>query len=124
MVSNITNSPPGQGVTVITNGGAQTFSQEASLKALPLKVHYNADSLANILSLSDVANLPGALLTMDTEIERAIILHFNDRELKFQECSEGIYYWDSKHKTKPGVTAYSEPFSFTQTVQQNKSMFT
>ena len=122
LVSDIQNSAPGQGITVITNGGAQSFNQHANLKVLPLKVHYNSDSLANILSLSDVANLPGARLTMDTEIEKAIVLHFNGQQLKFQECSDGIYYWDTQSKSKTTVTNYSD-LSFTQTVHSNKQMY-
>ena len=109
LVTNIQQCAPGHEVTVVTNGGAQSFEKEAMLKILPIRVHFNHNSLANILSLSDVANLPEARLTMDSEVERAIILHLDGREIKFQECSDGLYFWDSNVKPKSPVTNYSTP---------------
>ena len=77
LVHGIKTCAPGQSVTVITNGGAQTFEKTATLNALPLSVFFNPYSLANILSVSDIANLPGAKIMMDSSIEKAIILHYN-----------------------------------------------
>ena len=129
LVNNIKPCPPGHEVTVVTNGGAQSFEKEATLNILPIRVHFNHDSLANILSLSDVANLPGARLTMDSQVERAIILHLNQEEIKFLECSDGLYYWDSSsNKSKPSINIYSPSstnnLSLTQTVAKNKEFFT
>ena len=78
--------------------------------------------MANILSLSDIANLEGARLTMDTDIERAIQLHYNNHTFTFLECMDGLYYWDSNspHKTKETLTNYS---SFAQTVRHNKLFY-
>lgn len=53
-------------LTLTTNGGAKSFTQMGVLKLLPLAVHYNGDSIANILSLKDVADLEGCSITMDT----------------------------------------------------------
>ena len=129
LVNNIKPCPPGHEVTVVTNGGAQSFEKEATLNILSIRVHFNHDSLANILSLSDVANLPGARLTMDSQVERAIILHLNQEEIKFLECSDGLYYWDSSsNKSKPSINIYSPSstnnLSLTQTVAKNKAFFT
>jgi hypothetical protein len=60
IVNNITSVPNNDSMTIVTNGGLQFFNQKADLKILPLTVHFEKDSLANILSLSDIANLPGA----------------------------------------------------------------
>ena len=92
MISNVKPCGPGKGVTVITNGGAQTFEEEGILNFLPLKVHFNENSVANILSLSDVANLPGATLKMDTSVARAINLSYNNVVYRFNECADGLYY--------------------------------
>ena len=126
LVHNIRSCNPGDEVTVVTNGGARSFSKEATLNILPIRVHFNAESLANILSLSDVANLPGVRLTMDSEVERAIVLHLHDNKIKFRECSDGLYYWDSSDNSKSNVLNYSDPnhvFSLTQTVAENKAHF-
>ena len=49
-----------------TNGGAQRYDNIANLKLLPLKVYSKQNSMANILSLKLVADIPGAGLVMDT----------------------------------------------------------
>ena len=122
IVNHIRECAPGGGITVVTNGGSQTFTQMATLDILPINVHFNEHSIANILSLSDVANLKGARLTMDSEVERAIVLHFENQQYKFRECIDGLYYLDLTlyDKTNTAITAYP---SFT-TVQSLKSTFT
>ena len=59
LVQHIRACAPGDGIPVMTNGGSQTFNKVADLNILPVEVHFNRDFLANILALSDVANLPG-----------------------------------------------------------------
>ena len=126
LVTNIQQCVPGKGVTVVTNGGSQTFEEVADLKVLPIKVHFNPASIANILSLTDVANLPGARVTMDTERERAIVLHFDGSDFKFKECHDGLYFLDtsitSNLNHNNAITNYLS--CLLQTVQQNKSVFT
>ena len=122
MVTNITPCQPGQGITVVTNGGAQSFDKTASLNIHPMTVHFNPYSLANILSLSNVANIPGARVTMDTNEERALLLHHDDGIIKLQEFSDGLYYLDVSNKSKLSFTQY--PITLVQTFDQNKSMFT
>ena len=123
LVQHIRACAPGDGITVMTNGGSQTFNKVADLNILPVEVHFNQDSLANILALSDVANLPGARITMDTLEERVILLHYNDQIFKFKECVDGLYYYDTS-KTKSPVSQYSSASSFVQTVCGNKAFLT
>ena len=120
LVHNIRKCAPGQGLTVVTNGGAQTYDHTAEMEMLPLKVHFNTHSIANILSLSDVANLPDTKITMDTSQERAMLLHHGDKVFKFIECIDGLYYLDTNLKSKSTVSNYS----FINTVEGNKSQFT
>ena len=90
------------------------------MKLLPLEVHFNPSSIANIISLSDVANLEGARVTMDSSVARAINLHFNGDIYQFKECADGLYYFDptkSNHSNVMPVTSYP---SLVQTVAQNK----
>jgi hypothetical protein len=130
LVSNIVPCTPNDELTIVTNGGTQVFDNTADLNLLPLRVHFNEHSLANILSLSDVANLPGARVTMDTDIDRAIILHFNGKTLRFHECADGLYFFDTKsldrqRNSKNLLTQYStNKASFIQSVKSNKEFFT
>ena len=82
-------------MTIVTNGGSQFFNETADLKLLLMKVHFKKDSLANILLLSDVVNLPGARVTMDSEVKHAILLYHNNKVLMFRECRDGLYYFDT-----------------------------
>ena len=71
-------------LTIVTNGGNQIYNQIAVLKILPIQVHFKKESLANIISLRDIANIPGVKITMDTTKERAItVVMGNGTEYKF-----------------------------------------
>jgi hypothetical protein len=131
LVSNIKSVATNDGMTIVMNGGSQFFNQTADLNILPLKVHFKEDSLANILSLSNVANLPGARITMDSKIEHAINLYFQGGVLKFEECSDGLYYLDvtdSSNYYNSNITNYSASSSskpsFAQMVNSNKEFYT
>ena len=83
-----------QELNIITNGGSKVFQYMAAANLLLVLVHINLSSLANILSLSDVANIPGVWLTIDMEVEHAILLHVDNNIIKFHECHDGLYYYD------------------------------
>jgi hypothetical protein len=123
LVNDIQDCDPSDVLHIVTNGGTQSFKKTGTLKVLPLQVHVNPSSLANILSLKDVASIPGIRITMDTEVERAIHVHVDDNKvLKFNECDDGLYYYDvsTSNFTKPLVNNYS----FLSTVTSNKRFFT
>ena len=121
LVHNIQTCKPGAGLTVVTNGGAQTYDHKAKFNFLPMNVHFNVHSIANILSLSDVANLPDTKITMDTSKAKEMYLHHKDRVYTFKECVDGLYYWDTS-STKP-KSSFSH-YSFINTVAENKSQYT
>ena len=58
LVNNIVHPcKPGDDITAISNGRSESFEEVVDTKILPLTVlHYNAASLANILSLSDISS--------------------------------------------------------------------
>ena len=117
LVTDIQACTQDNALTVISNGGTEYFDKTATAKILPINVHFNSESLANILSLSDVANLPGARLTMDTNIDRAILLHYNGDTIQFKECRNGLYYYDTNViHSKPVLS----PYSLLNTVADNK----
>ena len=61
-------------LTVYTNGGQKSFRQVATLKLHPLDIYYNKNSMVNILSLKDVASIPGIIIIMNSTVERAILV--------------------------------------------------
>jgi hypothetical protein len=65
-------------LTIYTNGGSQTFLQKGVMKLLPIDVHFNQVSMANILSMKDVVSLPGVQVTMDSTQEKALVVSFKD----------------------------------------------
>eukprot|EP00957_Ditylum_brightwellii_P096269 7332464-Ditylum_brightwellii.AAC.1 len=67
----------------------------AGLKLFEMTVHFNENTMATVLSLSDIASLDGVHLTMNTLEERAILVHLDDgKVIKFKECDDGLYYFD------------------------------
>jgi hypothetical protein len=111
----------GDEMRVYTNGGSQDYDKFGTLKFFPFDVFYNPASMANILALKDVADR--FKITMDTTKERAMLVHVsNDTIVRFSECGNGLYYFDTStihNLTKNNVTEYS----FLSTVKDNKAYF-
>ena len=96
-----------------------------------MKVHVNSYLMATILSMKYLESIEGARLNMDTDQKQAIILHLkHGAKIKFLECSEGLYYYDTAaplnhtvkydNHTKQEVIAYSH----LTTVAENKEFYT
>ena len=138
MVSNIKQCEANDCLTIFTNGGSQFFDKMGSFKFFPLSVHFNPDSMANILAMKDVASIPGVRITYDSAKERLILVHFNKCIYRFTECKEDLYFYDTKsdkvectkvpgainkeHKDKLVETV--TPYSFLSTVESNKLYYT
>jgi hypothetical protein len=110
-------------------GGHQVTSQMGTIKNFG-KVWYNPQSIANILSLSDVRK--ARRVTMDSNNDVALHVHLLDGSgyLRFKEHESGLYL----HDTTEGKTVYEEStpntkeeingYSYLQTVADNKKGFT
>ena len=59
-----------QGLGIVPNGGTMDCDQVGRISMLSFPAWYNAKSIANILSMSEVAQ--DCCLTMDTSVENAI----------------------------------------------------
>jgi hypothetical protein len=68
-VGDIRKCSPEECLQMFSNGGSIFYDEMAPLKLLPLDVHFNAESVATILSVKDVANIEGVHITMDTSKE-------------------------------------------------------
>ena len=108
-------------LTIRTNGGCIDFTHTCEFQLLPIRFHFNLDSMANILSMKDVINLDGVCVTMDSSVDRAITVQYEDMMMKFQECSDGLYYFDTAADDAIN-SLYS--YSFLSTVNDNASFFT
>ena len=97
-----------------TNGVSKTFRKRAFLKLLPIRVHFEEDSLATVLFIKDVANIKGVYVTMDTRAEKFISVHLGDgKVLKFLECNSGLYFYDTCNNNDKYVVSYSDLQTFT-----------
>ena len=131
LVSNIRPCSEDDILTMVSNGGVTTYDEIADLNILPIRVHFDENSIANVLSLKDVAAIPGATLTMNTKVDKAISLHLKSgATLSFMPCKEGLYYYDvndgnnNNNKTKLNNKSTSYSVSFLNTVDVNKQNFT
>ena len=59
---------------IITNSGFLKYKIMGSLKMFPMAVHYNEDSIANTISLHQGSFLRGVRITMDTNVEKYMIV--------------------------------------------------
>ena len=132
IVTGVRKCHEGEELTIVTNGGSQKYDQIGFFKYLSLPIYYNPKSIANILSLKQVASVPDVRITMDTFKERAIFVTLPDgKKMKFKECDNGLYYYDTKDELKlpnnksikEEVKSYSKQVNFLSTVAENKSLF-
>ena len=101
------------GIMIVSNGGSMECSQVGKLPGLSFPVWYHPDSIANIVSLAEMVR--ERRVTMDSDMENALLLHAHDgRLLRFEACGGGVYAHDLNNKdhcVKPILT-------LTQTVAQ------
>jgi hypothetical protein len=83
-------------LTLSTNAGCRVFDQQAMLKFLPISVHFDKNSLATIVAMKDVANVPGVRVQFDTDVERSINVFYCGKVVKFKECADGLYFLTRK----------------------------
>jgi hypothetical protein len=110
-------------------GGHQVTSQMGSIENFG-KVWYNPQSIANILSLSDVCK--ARRVTMDSNNDAALHVHLLDGScyLRFKEHESGLYLHDttegksSYQQATPNTNEEINGYSYLQTVADNKKGFT
>ena len=115
MLTNI--RPSNRVLRAITNGGFQDSKLIGDFPNLGA-VWFNEDSIANILSLSEVRQV--CLVTMDTGLEPTMIVHRLDgSKMKVTEHECGLYVYNP-NVSSGAVAAYS----LVSTVAAQKSLFT
>ena len=121
LVHDIRNCSKEEILIVHTNGGTKIFLQLGHLSLLPLQVHYNPDSLANILCFNNVTNIKGMYITIDARSNCCFNVHYKEDVFTFKPCFEELYYLDTSN-IKSNYTV--DNYSFLETVQGNKEYFT
>ena len=73
------------------------FNQQVDLDFLPLTVHHNPYSVANVFSCHDLDSIPGAYVYHNGKVDQDFYLIFDTgRVIRFIHCEEGhIYYYDA-----------------------------
>ena len=88
------------------NGGSKIFTQIVPFKILPMEVHFNPDSMANIIAVNNVASITWVYISMDSKKERVIIVDDQNNMIKFHECCDGLYYYDTANKFISHIKSY------------------
>ena len=78
--------------------------------------------------MKDVANVPGVRVQFDTDVERSINVFYCGKVVKFKECADGLYFFDTeghegvehKNNNKSVILCYSA----LQTTRENKLKYT
>ena len=105
-----------QGLRILSNGGTMDCDQVGHIDKFSFPVWYNCDSIANILSMLEVAQ--ERRLTVNTYVENAIWLHCdNGRIIKFMESAGGLYAHDRSNPSHKITTHIVN----TRTVESHKS---
>ena len=125
-LKSIKQCKPGDELQLVSTGGITTFRQHGVFQLLPLRVHYNPKTMANVLSLKAVMDLPGVDVKLDsTKSDEIVVTVKNggrpESSFVFTPCHDGLYYYNPK--SKASNNEYSR-FSFLSTVHSNQQHFT
>ena len=86
-----------------------------------MQLHYNSSSLATILSVKDVAAIPGVFITMDTREEQSMLVHYNSDIFRFKQCKDGLYFYDTADNYNSSTVT---DYSLLQSVNDNRKFYT
>ena len=92
LVDGITSCGENEKLKIYANGGELTYNEKGCFKYLPLCVHFNPSSIANVLSLKQVDDMPGFHLEMNTQVEPGITLIKGEARIQFMHSRNGLYY--------------------------------
>ena len=78
-----------------TNGGSLIYRHVGQFNFLPLNVYFNSQSIANILSLKRVMDLPCVSIIMENGYEPALVLQYMGQKVRFTGASGGLFHCSS-----------------------------
>ena len=80
---------------ILMDGGSQHYVDKGTLKIITTKLHMDTKYMATILYFKGVTSILVMRITMDTANEISIILHWSGNLVKFTECDDGLYFFDT-----------------------------
>ena len=97
--------PKNQEMKIYTNGGSLNYDTRGFLKYLPIHCYHNDQSIANVLLLKNISDIPGCHIYMDTNVGPEIYVSYQGATLKFKQSLNGLYYcrihdFDNFHNSK------------------------
>jgi hypothetical protein len=98
----------------ITNGGPLMSKQRCDIPHLG-ECWYNEHSITNIIALSDMTKK--FQVTMDSSKEKALLVHFPTKIVKFKQMKGGLYAMNPKYPANFGST--SNQSHLIHTLEQN-----
>jgi hypothetical protein len=117
LVTDIHVVTDGEGLRLYSSGGHLDSNHKGQFG--DFSVWFNPQSLANILSLSQVAER--YRVTLDTLVENAFNVHISEgHTLKFHCGPTGLYYLDT---SKLNLSKLKQAFSFFNTVADNMKLY-
>ena len=78
-------------MSLLTNEGHPYFNQMGAILILPMAVHNNESSMANILSFAEVDNIEGMHINMESPKEKVINVHIKDGKLFISKHMRGVF---------------------------------
>ena len=103
---------------------------KSEMRMFPISVFYNENSLANIISLFDLIQVPGVHIQMDSTHSYGFKVTYDGKVYHFQPLDTGLYYYDTNiapevvdGNTMDKNNEIVSSYSFLQTVEDNKIFF-
>jgi hypothetical protein len=102
----------GEPLSINTNGGVMKSTQKCDIQHID-NVWFNEDSMTNIIALKDMTKK--FRVTMDSEEEKALLVHMPNKIVKFKEFSNGLYAMDPNDDN----SFIKKPYQFLNSVKEN-----
>ena len=77
-------------LNVVKNGGNKAFNEIGEYGLFPIEAHFNLHTMAKMVALKDMTNVPGVRITMDSSKQHAIAVDYEGKNHKFKECQYGL----------------------------------
>ena len=107
MVKDVMKCKKGDELLLNTNGGQRLFDEKGVGVVIPVPMYYNENSIGTIYSVKDVLNIPGARITYDLVLEKIMNVLMNQKGLRFEKLSNGLYGMLMNEPNRKAVFNYS-----------------
>ena len=114
LLRNVRKCKPGDKIKIHSNGNGYLIADLIGDLPGVGEVHYHPDSIANVLSLSKIAEKYP--VCFNGRKDNAFIVYGNNNVVRFAHSKHGLYYYDT--------AANKENVQLVQTVKSNEAQFT